>query len=686
MSRFSARPVVAAALALVLALLGAFGLGPGWGRGADEPLVLIDRSPSCGDPAKPPQGARAFIDSDLQRALREAVGDGAGRIVLYSDGCDTTGAPPQFSAVPVDFVLLPRADNIALETLEIPPTAGVDSAFSVRVGVARTYGQTDDAASLRVRLFRDGEPVGAPRSLELKCGLRRSVTFVDRVGSPGIVTYVARVEGGPGPSDDDSLEARLRVGDRPQVVVLGAPPAWLDSKKFTLTLWRSDLPLADFDAALLTGALEAGPVAARLAQAVRGGLGLLVVGDPVDGAGGAEGSALADLLPLTATPPAGRAVVLLLDLSGSMEPHLDALRQAYFDLCVRLAPTDRVALVRFRDRVLDASEWTDAREAGSLWKASVARGNTTLAPAIEKALSMLADVSARHRRLYVVSDGEWHDKASTDLRARLEAATGIHRAALFVGAEAPADARALFPVHAEAGGAITGALLKLEAQAPDRWVRAQVGVSAHEPPAWLRGAVPGTRAFADFPRLYARGVGEAIVLRAREVPLLAAREEGGRIVQAAPAQAATAALLAACARPDAGVLLRATREGRGVQLVARGSAGAPWRVGDRVVPALASGPDQWEARLERAPLDTFDVRCAGALLHVAAARAAELAGQHSDAAYGMSLARVSGGRFFRDVLPADAVADEHPARATASLTLLAAAVLVLGAAFLRRGT
>jgi len=673
--------MVAAAVALVLALLGAFGLGPGWGRGAGETLVLIDQSPSCGDPLRPPPGARAFADSDLQRALRAAAEDGASRIVLYSDGCDTTGAAPQFSDVPVDFVLLSRADNIALESLEIPPAVGVDVAFSVRVRVARTAASTGEAAALRVRLFRDGEPVGAPRSLRLERGLRRSVTFVDRVGSPGIATYVARVEGGPGPSDDDSLEARVRVGDRPQVVVLGAPPAWLDRKKFTPTLWRSDLPLADFDAALLTGPLPVGPAAARLAQAVRGGLGLFVVGDPA-----ADDSALAELLPLTATPPAGRAVVLLLDLSGSMELHLDALRQAYFDLCARLAPTDRVALVRFRDRVLDASAWTDARDAGKLWKASVARGNTTLSPAIEKALAMLADVSARHRRLYVVSDGEWHDKANTDLRERIEAATGIHRAALFVENETPADARALFPVHAESGGSITAALLKLEAQAPGRWVRAQVVASAHEPPAWLRGAVPGQRAFGDFPRLYARGVGEAIVLRAREIPLLAAREEGGRIVQAAPAQVATAALLAACVRPAVGVLLAATREGRDVHLVARGSAGAPWQVGDRVVPALASGPDEWEARLERAPLDTFEVRCAGALLHVAAARAAELAGQHSDAAYGTSLARASGGRFFRDVLPADADAGEGPARATASLTLLAAAVLVLGAAFLRRGT
>ena len=681
MSGFWARPRLVAALALALALLGAAGLGPEWGQGSDATAVLVDISPSCAGISPLPAGAQTFAHSDLGRALREARESGAARVVLYSDGCDTTGAPPTNPGIPVEFVLVPRSDNIALETLELPPRVGAGLPFAVRVRVGRSACVADGASDVRVRLFRDGEAVGAPRRVRLLPGARRAINFVDQVGLTGVVHYVARVEGGAGGAADDSLEARLRVGDEPQVVVIGPPPPWLAQAPFVSTPFRAGLALDGFDVAIMTAPMPAGPAANRVAQAVRAGMGLLVVGDP-----GAEGTRLAELLPLTATPPDGRAVVLMLDLSGSMERHLDALRQAYFDLCARLAPSDRIALVRFRGHVVDASEWAPARDAERLWKPAVARGNTALLPAAERALSMLREVPARFRRLYVVSDGEWQDAADSALAALLAASTGVYRAALFVGEGSPTNAHTLFPVHAAAGGSIASALLKLEAAAPDRWVRQEVTATASEPPAWLRGGVPATRVFRDFPRLFPRGVDERVVLGARDVPLLAARVEGGRIAQAASADATNAALLRACATDTGGVRLSARRDGRGVHLVAYGSGGAEWRIGEERIAAIASGPDRWEATIARAPAGAFDVVCDGVVLRVAAPASYELAGLHTDEAYGAALARLSGGRFLRDPQAAQAVRRELPLRATASITLLAAALVVLAAAFLRRGS
>jgi len=693
MSGFWARPRLVAALALALALLGAAGLGPGWGQGTDATAVLVDISPSCAGVFPLPAGARKFAHSDLHRALREAREGGAARVVLYSDGCDTTGAPPTNTGIPVDFVVVPRSDNIALESLELPPRVGAGVPFAVRVRVGRSACVADGASDVRVRLFRDGEAVGAPRRVRLLPGARRAINFVDQVDLAGVVHYAVREEGGAGGAGtggtggtgDDSLEARLRVGDEPQVVVIGPPPPWLAQAAFVSTPFRAGLALDGFDAALMTAPLPAGPAAQRVAQAVRAGMGLLVVGDP-----GAEGTQLAELLPLTATPPDGRAVVLMLDLSGSMERHLDALRQAYFDLCARLAPGDQTALVRFRGHVVDASEWAPARDAERLWKPAVARGNTALLPAAERALSMLREVPARFRRLYVVSDGEWEDAEDDDLVALFDASPGVYRAVLFVGdgtrADPPADARKLFPVHAATGASIASALLKLEAAAPDRWVRQEVTATAFDPPAWLRGGVPATRVFRDFPRLYPRGVDERVVLGARDVPLLAARVEGGRIAQAASAAATNEALLRACATDTGGVRLSACRDGRGVHLVAFGSGGAEWRIGDERIAAIASGPDRWEATLARAPAGAFDVACGGVVVRVGALASYELAGLHPDEAYGAALARLSGGRFLRDPQVAQAVRRELPVRATASITLLAAALVVLAAAYLRRGS
>ncbi|MHC4956702.1 MAG: hypothetical protein ACYTGZ_22930, partial [Planctomycetota bacterium] len=293
---------------------------------------------------------------------------------------------------------------------------------------------------------------------------------------------------------------------------------------------------------------------------------------------------------------------------------------------------------------------------------------------------------ARHRRLYVVSDGEWGDKANTDLAKAMKKSPGVHFAALFVSSDAPPEARALFPTHSAAAENLADALLRLESEAPDRTVEQAVATEGRVP-AWMRGGVPQRRKFFDFPRLYPRGAGETVVLAAGEVPVLGAREEGGRVAQAASADAAGPGLLRACLRSDGGVALRADREGRALVLSARGSGGAPFVIGAAEIAARAAGPDLWEARVESASPDAFLVTCAGAMRRVAPAAAFELAGLRPDAEYAAAIARRSGGRFFADAAPSGgaASAEAAPARAAASVTLLAAALFVLLAALLRRG-
>jgi hypothetical protein len=389
---------------------------------------------------------------------------------------------------------------------------------------------------------------------------------------------------------------------------------------------------------------------------VRAGAGLLALG-----------ASDAPLLPLTENPPEGRAAVVLLDISGSMEPHLAALRQGFFELCARMDPADRIALVRFRGGVVDATGWVDAADGASLWTTPVARGATELGPAIAAANRLLLEAEARHRRIYVVSDGQWEEGVT---------APDLHRAALFVTDDPPKHALDLFPIHARGAVVLTTALRKLEEEAPDRWVRDTVSAQVSDPFGWLRGAL-AARDFARFPRLYPKGADERVALASGEIPIVAARIEGGRIVQAAAPAAAGEAMLRACIA-EQGTGLRAWRVGRGLEIEARGGSGAAFSVDERSVPARVRGPDRWGASLASVPAAELRVTRAGATVTVPALADAEERGLFPDEEFARALARVSGGRFN----PPDA---SNPQRSVAVYaTLLGAAVLILASAWLRR--
>ena len=610
--------------------------------------MLVDASPSSSAPSV--GGAQRFVHSDLMRAVRAAGGP---RVLLVTDGCNTTAKPPVDPGFPVHVVLVPRRDAPILLALDAPARTAVDASFGVRVTVGRTDGPGAEARTVRVRLRRDGERIGADQAVRLARGQRRAVAFVDSVGAAGVVRYEATIVG-----KEDLLTEFVRVGDRPHVAVVGSIPDW---EGFSFARADARTPC---DAYLISAPVADPKLRSAIAARVRGGAGLLALGAPD-----------APLLPLTENPPQGRAVVVLLDISGSMEPHLAALRQGFFELCGRLEPNDRIALIHFRGGVVDASAWRTASEAAALWTTPVARGGTELEPALKEAAALLLKAEARHRRLYVVSDGAWGEVSEASF------VPDIHRAALFVTDTPPDDAVRLFPIHARGARVLTTALRRLEDGAPDRWVKKSVSARRGDVADWLRGALPAQKTFVGFPRLYARGEGERIALAAGDVPIVATREEGGRIVQVAAPEAASASLLRACLADTGRGILRAWRDGRALELEASGSAGAEFRIGDRTVPARARGPDRWGARLDPAPVGGIRVLCAGMVAAVPALADAENAGLSADERYASALARVSGGRLYRKV--SDARASRAERAAAIYATLLAAALLGLASAWLR---
>lgn len=99
------------------------------------------------------------------------------------------------------------------------------------------------------------------------------------------------------------------------------------------------------------------------------------------------------------------SLALVVDVSGSMEPILPAVRRAAGDLVARLGPEDRVAVLTFNQRVALVSDLTSDREDLRRSLAGLSpRGGTALYDGIHAALDKLREAEDP-RAVVVVTDG-----------------------------------------------------------------------------------------------------------------------------------------------------------------------------------------------------------------------------------------------------------------------------------------
>jgi Ca-activated chloride channel family protein len=100
-------------------------------------------------------------------------------------------------------------------------------------------------------------------------------------------------------------------------------------------------------------------------------------------------------------------IVIMLDMSGSMEGNLDVLRQSAVQLFMRLLPEDRARVGNFGNRVTLSPAFTSNQDdlIRSLWLDLAAGGPTPLWLAVDTAMTALAPLDGR-RVVLVLSDGK----------------------------------------------------------------------------------------------------------------------------------------------------------------------------------------------------------------------------------------------------------------------------------------
>lgn len=435
--------------------------------------------------------------TDLARAIRLGGSmipdDAAGRLVLFSDGNQTAGDALEAAkelaqrgpsgrggGVRIDVVPMPyRAEaEVAVESVDAPPTAAAESVVNVRVILSST-----SETSGTLRLLREGEAVdlnggepGTGRPVRLAPGRHVLVQPValepgrihrfraifepdgaDRIAEnnegdsftitpgKGSVLLVDGVsEGDPGGAGS-TLARALRESsiDVSVVAPAGFPTDLVGLQAYDLIILEN----VPADAMELAGH-------DHLASFVRDlGGGLIMIGGPDSfGAGGWRGTPVEPILPVRLDLPERlvipeMAIVFVLDSSGSMRRQVAASGRSQQEIAgeatiaaIRaLDARDLVGVIAFSrdpDVIVPLSSNADPAATISQVRTIAPDGGTAIGPALAEAARMLGPSEAKLKHIVLLSDGRSMGEETLPDQAASIAGQGIRISTIAMGNDA----------------------------------------------------------------------------------------------------------------------------------------------------------------------------------------------------------------------------------------------------------
>jgi Mg-chelatase subunit ChlD len=421
------------------------------------------------------------------RVAREGLPvDGVKRIVLVSDGGETTGDALREAVlaaaegVRIDVVMPSRqaTRNLTLTRLTGPSLARAGEPFVLAATVSGTAGVRGE-----ILVQRDKGPA-LRREIVMPAGGLMTVNFADRHEESGVYSYRAvirdltRGDPLPGAPEGPYEGTVVTVAGQPRILYAsqsaGTLPAALSRRGFLVDT-SEELPgslqaLLGYDGVVLDD-MPPETLDSRQGDVLRHyveqhGGGLFVLGSPrVFERGFARDDALGELLPVDLRPRAGRrappvALVVAFDKSGSMNdrvdgtPKIEFARQAVRRVLDSLSATDAVGVIAFdttASPVAPLRTGNTTTAVDSTLRTIRAGGATSMAPALELALEWLESPAAapfQKRHVLLLSDGRTPAADASRARAAVQG-RGVELTAVAMGADVE---RTLLASLAEATG------------------------------------------------------------------------------------------------------------------------------------------------------------------------------------------------------------------------------------------
>jgi uncharacterized membrane protein len=552
--------------------------------GAD---ALVERLPSglkeMATVASVPLRSATDIGSALRLAAALFPDETQKRIVLVSDGNDTTGHGPSEAAlaaargvqVETHVVGELAAHEVIVERLRTPATARVGEEIEATVTITSTIRQP-----ATVRLFGDGTQLGS-QQVTLEVG-SNTVIFVTKATAAGFHTFRAIVEAGQDTfAQNDRADSDTIVKGDPRILVVAGDEVVAGNLVTALQRERQDVTvlspeavpdsltgLASYDSVVLVDAPRT-RLTQRQMLAMQSftrdlGRGLVMIGGPQSyGAGGYKKTPLEEALPVhmdvrDRQKEPDVALVVVIDKSGSMAachcsvanrdlgvaiqgvPKVDIGKEAILRAVSALTARDEFGVVAFDENAHWAVRTAPLGTAGDIESQIAgikADGQTNIFAGLSEAVASLEKSTATRRHIVLLSDGWSRAGAYEDLLARMKAA-GITLSTVGAGGGAADVLRSL----AELGGgrfypapnpaSIPDIFLKETQQVSGQQIveEAFFPIQTGQSPI-LKGLEEGLPRLLGYNGTTAKSAAETVLVTGRDDPLLAQWQYGlGRSV------------------------------------------------------------------------------------------------------------------------------------------------------------
>jgi len=406
-----------------------------FGRDAviDQPLSSRAPLPNV---TSPMIGDQTNVEAALRVARAALPRDGARRIVLFSDGRDTTGDPLREAAVAgadgirIDAVPLSARPVQGIQVVRVtaPSEVRMGEPYSVIVDVAGGARETG-----RISIERDGREIDT-RIVSADAAGTARITVDERQPIAGAAVYTARaIDPASGMANRGMGSVVIATG-APALLYVGNGPGRIDrllsSGPFRVSqIAPSDLPttaagFGPFGAVILDDvpaeSMNASQNRALAAFVEEQGGGLLLLGTSKSiGPAGYPGTRIGDGLPVDLRRKNGSrapqvALVVIFDKSGSMADaatgvtKIELARRAVLSVLQVVPATDPVGVVAFDTNAVPIAPLSTGHAAETLMaqlRGVEPGGSTAITPAIETAREWLRASSVARRQILLLSDG-----------------------------------------------------------------------------------------------------------------------------------------------------------------------------------------------------------------------------------------------------------------------------------------